>query len=395
MTLLELIFWISTLILFYCYAGYGIILFLVNKFRKPSSRLPIPETFPSVTLIVPAYNEQLILDQKISNCLNLDYPPDKIKIIVITDGSTDNSGLIAETRNQVLHLHQQPRMGKMAAIKRAMQYVDTPFVIFTDANTLLNKDCIRKMMIHYNHPYTGGVAGEKKILQGRGISGVGQAEGLYWKYESWLKKQDAEFYTVVGAAGELFSIRTALYQQLDDTIILDDFLISMKVCLKGYRIGYEPGAYATESPSLSLSEEKKRKIRISAGAYQSITYLGECLNLFRHPILGLQYISRRLLRWIFCPLLLIIALLTNIFLFLNNAGSIYTWILLAQVVFYLSAIPGAFIVVNGKKAGILSIPFYFVFMNYCLVQGFIKYINRSQSVVWEKSVRQSMNVLVD
>jgi len=110
----------------------------------------------------------------------------------------------------------------------------------------------------------------------------------------------------------LFSIRTALFPQLDEKIILDDFVISMKVCLQGYKIDYEPGAFATEFPSASLAEEEKRKVRISAGAYQSIGYLKGALNIFKHPLLSFQYISRRLLRWIFCPLMLIILLATNI-----------------------------------------------------------------------------------
>src|SRR6185436_2545820 len=125
----------------------------------------------------------------------------------------------------------------------------------------------------------GGVAGEKKISSEQHPTAVGEAEGLYWKYESFMKRQDADFNTVVGAAGELFSIRSSLFPQLDDHIILDDFVISMKICLAGYKIQYEPGAFATEFPSASLTEEEKRKVRISAGVYQCIGYLKKALNI--------------------------------------------------------------------------------------------------------------------
>jgi cellulose synthase/poly-beta-1,6-N-acetylglucosamine synthase-like glycosyltransferase len=287
-------------------------------------------------------------------------------------------------------MHQQERRGKLAAIKRAIQFVQTPVVIFSDANTILNTECIRKIVAHYNDPKTGGVAGEKKITEHKKVSAVGEAEGLYWKYESFLKKQDAGFYTVVGAAGELFSIRTHLFQAPDDSIILDDFIISMQVCLQGYTIAYEPGAFAVESPSASLWEEGKRKLRISAGAYQSIGYLKSCLNFIKYPRLCFQYVSRRLLRWVFCPPMILLLLLANILIVTDPEQSVfYTGFLVAQSLFYLLALPGWLLVRSGKKAGILAIPFYFVFMNYCLVRGFMRFLKGKQTVLWEKSLRQA------
>ena len=174
-----------------------------------------------------------------------------------------------------------------------MREVDTPLVIFSDANTMLNEACVKKIVTHYANERTGGVAGEKKILRNQDVSAVGEAEGLYWQYESFMKKLDAGLNTVTGAAGELFSIRTALFKELKDDLILDDFVISMQICLQGYSIAYEPGAFAIESPSASLADEEKRKVRISAGAYQSVGYLKECLNIFKHPLLSFQYLSRR------------------------------------------------------------------------------------------------------
>ena len=212
MTLIITIFWISLSVLFFCYIGYGIILYLLNillvSFKRPPEQKE-PNTAMPVTLIVASYNEETVLEKKLRNTLEIDYPADKLHIIFITDGSTDNSVAIIKKYPPITLLHDPGRKGKLSAIKRAMLQVKTPVVIFSDANTMLNKDCIQKIVQHYQHPGTGGVAGEKKIIIGNQPSAIGAAEGLYWKYESFLKKQDAAFNTVVGAAGELFSIRTS------------------------------------------------------------------------------------------------------------------------------------------------------------------------------------------
>jgi cellulose synthase/poly-beta-1,6-N-acetylglucosamine synthase-like glycosyltransferase len=385
-------FWISLSILFFCYIGYGIVLFAFNRIKalfavKPTEHAA-SEWLP-VTIIISAYNESAVLDKKVKNTLDIDYPADKLKIIFVTDGSTDGSDAIVRKYPGLLLMHQAERKGKLAAIKRAMQEVKTPIVVFSDANTELNKECIQHIASHYSNPKTGGVAGEKKIISDRYSSAVGEAEGFYWKYESFMKKQDADFNTVVGAAGELFSIRTELFAPPGDNIILDDFVISMQVCLMGYKIEYEPAAFAIEFPSSSLAEEAKRKIRISAGAYQCIGYLKGVLNIFRYPVLSFQYISRRLFRWVLCPLMLAALLLLNIIIVSKeNTPHFFTWFMYVQLFFYLLAFIGWLVIRSGKKAGILAIPFYFVFMNYCLVRGFSRFIKRKQTVLWEKSVRQ-------
>ncbi len=356
---------------------------LVNKKIKKT----VDELIP-VTLIITAYNEEMILEEKVRNTLAINYPAENLQIIFITDGSVDDSVRLIQQYPSIRLMHQPERKGKYAAIKRAMQTVTTPVVVFSDANTMLNIDCVRKIVSHYSNEKTGGVAGEKKILSHKDISAVGEAEGLYWQYESFMKKLDAALNTVTGAAGELFSIRTALFKELNDELILDDFIISMQICLQGYKIEYEPAAYATESPSASLKEEEKRKIRISAGAYQSIGYLKECLNIFKHPLFSFQYISRRLLRWIFCPVMLIVLLLSNgLLVIFHPAAVFYNWFLYVQTGFYVFAFAGWLIVRSGKRAGLFAVPFYFVFMNYCLVQGFIKFLKGRHTVLWEKSLR--------
>jgi cellulose synthase/poly-beta-1,6-N-acetylglucosamine synthase-like glycosyltransferase len=356
----------------------------------PEKEKPLMADLLPVTLIVTSFNEGKILEKKISNTLAINYPETKLSLIFITDGSTDDSIQLVQQHASIKLLHQPIRQGKYAAIKRAMLQVETPIVVFSDANTMLNSDCIKKLVVHYADKKTGGVAGEKKIIRSKNVSAVGEAEGLYWQYESLMKKLDASLNTVTGAAGELFSIRTELFRELSDELILDDFVISMQICLQGYKIEYEPEAFATELPSASLAEEEKRKVRISAGAYQSIGYLKECLNIFKHPLLSFQYISRRLLRWTLCPVMLVVFLASTIFIVTGRSyAGFYYLMLYAQIVFYVFAIAGWILVRSGNRAGILVIPFYFVFMNYCLVKGFIKFVKGKESVLWEKSLRQS------
>ena len=386
------IFWISSGLLFFCYAGYGGILFIFNAitslFRGTKSTSQ-KSALPDVTLIIAAYNEAAVLDSKIRNSLALNYPRGSLRILIVTDGSTDGSFELVSKYTGVDMLHEAMRKGKSAAIGRAMKEVRTPLVVFSDANTMLNPDCILAMVKHYDDPGIGAVAGEKKILSADQVSAVGQAEGLYWQYESFLKKQDAVFYTVIGASGELFSIRTELFPGIEDDIILDDFVISMRICMGGHRIAYEPGAYATEAPSLTLREEGKRKVRIATGAYQAAQILHVCSRLFIQPRLVFQYFTRRLLRWYASPLLLLTfgSSLVLAFSAHDQLFMIFFWV---QSVFYAAAIPGWMLVRAGKKAGLLTIPFYFVFMNYCLLKGFFRYLGGKYSVLWEKSLRQAV-----
>lgn len=194
---------------------------------------------PAVTFIVPAYNEEASIGQKIENTLALDYPAEKHFIIFITDGSTDDTPAIVSAYPRIKLLHQPMRHGKAAALNRAMLPVQTPVVVFSDANTLVHPQSLRKMLRHYRNEKVGGVSGEKRIAA-KGDSAVSIGERIYWLYESWLKKANGDFYTLVGAAGELFSVRTKLFKPLNENVILDDFVLSATVCLQGYRFCMKP-----------------------------------------------------------------------------------------------------------------------------------------------------------
>lgn len=387
---MKIVFWLSFFIVFYTFAGYGIFLcFLIKVKRALKGRPAIPaadaETLPECTLVVAAYNEESYMEAKIANCLTLNYPAGKLKLLFVTDGSSDNTPDIISKYPQVQLLHQPQRAGKIAAVHRAMEYVDTEIAVFTDANTFLNADAIINICRHYADKTVGCVAGEKRVQIDESADASAAGEGFYWKYESALKKWDSELYSVVGAAGELFSVRRSLYQDVPADTVLDDFMISMLIAAKGYRIIYEPDAYAIENASENVSEELKRKIRIAAGGIQSILRLKELFNPFKYPVLSFQYVSHRVLRWTVTPFLLILIFVLNAFL-PNTA--LYNGIFVAQIVFYVLAFLGFIMEKRHIRIKALFVPYYFCVMNYAVLMGIIRYFTKKQSAVWEKAQRK-------
>jgi len=389
MVFLKICFWLSLFIVFYTYLGYGMILFFLVKMKalfRVKNAQRTNEPLPGVTVLVAAYNEADFIEEKIKNCLQFDYPADKIHFLFVTDGSDDGTPDKVKQFPQVQLLHQPERRGKIAATNRAMPFVKTPIVVFTDANTVVNKETIRLMVRHYDDPKTGVVAGEKRIFVKEKDTASGAGEGIYWKYESKLKKWDSELYSVVGAAGELFSIRTALFEPVPSDTIVEDFFMTMSIAKKGYRIIYEPEACAMEGPSASVGEELKRKIRIAAGGMQAVARLATLLNPLKYGVLSFQYISHRVMRWTIAPLSLPILFLTNAMLILN--GSLFFKIFFAlQVLFYLLALVGFLLEQRKIKLKVFFVPYYFFIMNYAVYAGFIRALKGSQSVLWERAKR--------
>jgi biofilm PGA synthesis N-glycosyltransferase PgaC len=389
---MTILLWFSLFIAFYAFFGYGILLFIIIKIKRIVSGevvIPaiIPDQLPTCTIIVAVYNEESLLDEKIKNTLALNYPTEKLEFVFITDGSTDGSAEIVRAYPQVRHMHSDERKGKIAAVHRAMKTVTTKVVVFTDANTFLNEDALVNICRHYSDITVGAIAGEKRVYSSGANATAG--EGFYWKYESKLKAWDSELYSVVGAAGELFSIRTELYQPVPPDTILDDFMISLLLTQKGYRVIYEPAAFATETASQNVTEELKRKIRIAAGGIQSIIRLKGLLNPLPYPVLTFQYVSHRVLRWTIVPFLMMLALLINLIIVFSGSISLtYQLLLLAQVGFYLLAISGWIMEERHIKIKIFFIPYYFCMMNYAVVMGIGRYFSGKQSAIWEKAKRE-------
>ncbi len=391
---LKIFFWVALAIIFYSYLGYGILLFAIIKIRRV---LGLAKQFqgnekyqPEVTLFVAAYNEKDYLEEKVNNSRSLNYPKAKVTQLWVTDGSDDGTPELLKKYDDVTVLHEPARNGKIAAMNRGMQQVKTPIVIFSDGNTSLGRESIQEIVKLFRDPKVGCVSGEKRIHSKTSDSAAGAGEGMYWKYESQLKKWDAEWYSVVGAAGELFAIRTALWEEVEHDTLLDDFMISLRTAMKGYTIQYNPEAYAIEHASANVKEELKRKIRISAGGIQSVVRLAPLLNVFRYGTLSFQYLSHRVLRWTLTPLLLLLLLPVNLALAIAEglwSFGIFSVLFWGQVLFYLAALLGWFLENRQIRLKVLFIPYYFFIMNLSVFLGFVRYVRGGQSVKWERAKR--------
>lgn len=395
MEILQFLFWLGLALIFYTYLGYGILLYFILKIKalfqtKTSEKESFTkEDLPKISLVIPAYNEKEYLQIKVWNSMTLHYPEDKLEIVFVTDGSNDGTPCLLRQYPQVRVLHQDARKGKIAAMNRAMKLIENPIVVFSDANTILHPKTLLEIAKHYYDPKVGAVAGEKRIHAKATDEASGAGEGIYWRYESKLKQMDSALYSVVGAAGELFSIRKELFEEVPGDAILDDFIISLRVAQKGYTVKYEPRAYAVESASASVGEEIKRKIRISAGGIQSILWLSALLNPFKYGTLTFQYVSHRVLRWTLTPLALLWVLITNGLLAWHTSGLFdVLWIL--QLTFYLLGFTGWLLERQKLKLKLKAffIPFYFLMMNVCVYLGFLRFIRGNQSVIWEKAKRK-------
>ncbi|MBI9062290.1 MAG: glycosyltransferase family 2 protein [Marinilabiliaceae bacterium] len=387
---IELIFWLLIGLIFYSYVGYGIVLFLMvhikRLFNKPTP--PIDTVYePEVTLLIAAYNERDYVERKVRNSRLLNYPREKLKQVWVTDGSDDGTPDLLSVHTDVKVLHQPERRGKIAAITRAIKRIHTPIVVFSDANTDISAQAIRRMVDLFRDPQTGGVAGEKRIVTHKTEDAATAGESIYWKYESTLKRWDAELNSAVGAAGELFAIRTELFQEPEADTLLDDFMIAMRITMKGYAIKYDPEAYAIERASANVTEELKRKVRIAAGGIQSVLRLLPLLNVFKYKLLSFQYISHRVLRWIPAPFALIAVFILNLLMVHEN--SIYPILLMLQISSYAMAFIGWLTERQKIRVKLAFIPYYFVMMNYAMLKGFVRYFHKTQSVNWERARRQS------
>ncbi|MEL7168112.1 MAG: glycosyltransferase family 2 protein [Bacteroidota bacterium] len=390
---LELAFWLAVAVIVYTYVGYGAVLWMLVKVRdllgfsprQPDLADPEVAAYePEVTLVVAAYNEERDILQKLENSLAQDYPKDKLKLLFVTDGSTDRTPQLLLGYPGVKLLHRAGRAGKIAAMNRAMKHVETPIVIFSDANAMLNREAVRNIVKHYADPTVGAVSGEKRIRAAEADAASGAGEGLYWRYESALKHLDARLHTVVGAAGELFSLRTDLFHPSEPDTLLDDFMLTLRVAQQGYRVAYATDANATELPSATVEDEFKRKVRICAGGFQSMARLLSLLNP-RHGWTTFQYVSHRVLRWAVTPPLLLVAFALNFVLGLTSP--FYAALYGAQTAFWLLALAGWRWQDREVKVKGFFVPFYFAVMNVAAFFGFARWLRGQQSVNWERAAR--------
>lgn len=389
------LFWILLFILFYTYVGYALVLYVLLKLKKtlfPNRFLKTNNFYePTVCLFVTAFNEKDYVQQKVENSYSLDYPKEKIQYVWVTDGSDDGTPELLHKYENLEVYHLGERRGKMHAMNRGVKFVKAPIIIFSDTNTILGNQSIREIVAKFSNEKTGCVAGEKRIVEKEADAAAGAGEGLYWKFESWIKNMDAELNSAVGAVGELFAIRTELFEDVETDTLLDDFIISLRIAQKGYNIAYAPNAYAEETASLNVKEELKRKIRIAAGGVQTIFRLKNLLNPFRYGLLSWQYFSHKVMRWTLAPISLFLIVIVNFSIVSQHSSwadfQFYSVFFYLQLVGYLFALVGWYFENKKLRFKILFVPYYFIFINYASIRGIFRYFKGKQSVNWEKSKR--------
>ena len=393
MLTLKVLFWVCLFIVFYTYLGYGILLYLIIRIKRLVKGSPTPtpmptdEELPTMTLMICAYNEQDVVAEKMENTRALDYPKDKFRVMWVTDGSNDRTNELLAAYPEVDIVYSPERRGKTAALKHGLREIKTQYVAFTDANTMINGGAMKEIARLFMDKTVGCVSGEKRVAARKEGEMAAEGEGLYWRYESTLKKWDSELYSTMGAAGELYAMDPKLCRDVPDNALLDDFMMSMYVVDEGHRIAYAPDAYALEYGSADIHEESKRKRRIAAGGLQSIWWLRKMLNPFRQPLVAFQYISHRVLRWSVTPIAMILLLIINAILVVMGAGCFFTIMLILQLLFYLAALLGYILSERGHRNKLLYTAYYFVFMNLNVFRGMAYLRSHRNSGAWEKAKR--------
>lgn len=322
-----------------------------------------------------------------ANIRQLDYPADKLCVMWVTDGSSDNSNELLRQYEEVTLIYSPERLGKAAAMQHGLRENKAPYVVFTDANTMLNANAIREIARQFTKNNVSCVSGEKRVAARTEGQVAAEGEGLYWKYESTLKRWDSELYSAMGAAGELFAVKMADYREAPSNALLDDFMMSMLIVKDGHRIAYTSDAYAMEYGSADMHEESKRKRRIAAGGLQSIWWLRALMNPLKYPVVSFLFISHRVLRWSVTPFALVALIPLNIALLCLNAGTIYQVFALLQALFYIATLIGWLMAKAGRKSKFFYVPYYFMFMNMNVFYGIGYLRSHRTSGTWEKAKR--------
>jgi cellulose synthase/poly-beta-1,6-N-acetylglucosamine synthase-like glycosyltransferase len=369
----KLLFWIATAFVIYVYLGYPLLLWcLAATFRSSPRKQSVQ---PSVSLLVAAYNEAAVIASKIRNSLAIDYPADGLEVVVASDGSTDATAEIVrslardEAPGRVRLLAFENNRGKMAALNEAVSQLRGEIVAFSDASSMLAPDSIRTLAQSFADPKIGAASGVYRLLK-KDQAKLGTQEDLYWKYETFLKVQEARLGTFTGAHGSLYAIRRELYPFPSAGTINDDFTIPMRILQRGYRVAYEPGAVAYEEAH--EMEGFSRRVRIAAG---NIEQLRELKNLLwpPRPFVLFCLLSHKTCR-LLSPLAMLIALGANLALCRQAP---YGWLLLGQVLFYGLAGLGAFV---NLKPKVLRLPYYFCMINSALFAWMYQALRRGRAI---------------
>lgn len=364
--MIEVLFWIAVGTIAYVYAGYPLLLALVTLVRGRRA-VRVGNACPGVTLIVSAYNEEAVIAEKIENCLALDYPPERLQVLVISDCSDDRTDAIVQgyAARGVTLLRMQERGGKTLGLNAGVAAARGEAVVFSDANAMFDAGALRAIVANFADATVGAVTGESRYRSGA-AERAAESEGLYWRYELALKRLESAVGSLVGGDGAIYAIRKSLYRPMK-AADLSDFVNPLQIVAQGYRNVYEPRAVSFEHAGDSFAKEYRRKVRIVNRAWRALMSMPHLMNPLRHGWFAAQVISHKLLRWL-VPLFMIVAFAANVALALMG-GWFYRTLLAAQLLFYALALAGRLLARRGEPPRIVAIPWYFVMVNVASLRG--------------------------
>jgi cellulose synthase/poly-beta-1,6-N-acetylglucosamine synthase-like glycosyltransferase len=378
----------------YHYIGYPLLLFILSALsqaradfwyliRRGNRRCLLQtDCVPRVALLMSVYNEEAVIRAKVKNLLEIDYPFDRLEFLLGLDAPVDStSKLLSQIPSSRLRVFPfQTRRGKLAVLCDLAGHTSAEILVLTDANTMLEKNCIRNLVRHFADPRVGAVSGEEIRVVTPGTDPG--AESLYWRYESALKILESRLDCSLGGNGAALAVRRSLFHPRKRSIV-EDFQIPLEIGSSGYRVVYDPEAVATEDLAPTLSAQFERRARMGAGSFQTLFGNPQFLN----PLRGLPtlvYLSHKVLRWV-TPFLLLAVFFCNIWL---ASRVFYAGLLLAQSLFYLTVAIGYWRKRRGRPTGLCSLPFYFCAMNLPLVVGLFRYLGGRQNRAWKVTPRQ-------
>jgi cellulose synthase/poly-beta-1,6-N-acetylglucosamine synthase-like glycosyltransferase len=379
----EIVFWFSLALVVYVYAGYPLLLaFLARLFPQQDSRKDLP--LPRASLLISAFNEKQVISDKIENALNLEYPSGQLEILVISDCSDDGTDEVVAgySSKGVRLVRQTQRLGKTAGLNLAIPQATGDILVFSDANAMYQADAIHRLVEHFSDSKVGYVVGNARYVESLGQPDSAEAEGLYWKLETWLKAKESAFGSVVGGDGAIYAIRRQLFTPLQPTDI-NDFLNPLQIIVFGYRGVYESAAVCFEEAGESFEKEFRRKVRIISRSLNAVRRAPQVLLPWVQPRHWFSLLSHKVFRWV-VPLFLITILLSDVLLF---DRPFFRIVLFLQILFYILAVVGWILQKRGNSIKPFYIPYYFTLMNLASLLGIGKFLTGSLSPTWQ-TIRQ-------
>ena len=374
----QIIFWLSVAALVYVYAGYPVLVYLVSRVFPKKIKRGFSE--PKVTVLITAYNEESAIRRKLENTLLIDYPKDKLEILVASDGSTDRTDAIVKefSSSGVRLFRQEGRAGKTVTQNNAVERATGEIILFSDATTDYRRDVLREILPNFADETVGCVAG-KLIYVDRSASNVGKGAQKYWNYETFLKQSESRACSLIGASGCLYAVRKSAYRPMYPEAC-SDFLICTLVYEQGLRSVYEPRAVCTEDTNRQTDKEMKMRVRVISQTFTDLWRNRKMLNPFRSGFYAVELISHKVLRYA-VPLFLFLIFVSNAVLILQ--APFFEILFLGQIAFYLLAFIGWAFEKAGLVLGVLAIPHYFVLANLASVFGFYKFLRGERYAAWE------------